>query len=115
VASGETRAASAWTLGRLHEGKADEELVTLLEAPLIPVPSMTPDDERLRYAAAVALGRLRAQHAVMVLTNAAGVGPTTDRIENACRWAIASITGDPLPPPGIVEAAQRDWFLVPTR
>jgi hypothetical protein len=41
--------------------------------------------------------------------------PTLDVVNNACGWAIERITGELVPPAGIVEVPQRDWFLMPAR
>jgi hypothetical protein len=64
--------------------------------------------------AAVALGRMKAVTALPALeAHSLGDRPTTDVVANACRWAAARVAGRPLPDPGVVEAPQRDWFLVP--
>ena len=40
--------------------------------------------------------------------------PTLDQVSNACGWALERITGEKVPPAGVVEVNQVDWFLTPT-
>jgi hypothetical protein len=44
-----------------------------------------------------------------------GTAPTTDPVAAACRVAVGQLTGEPVPPAGVVEIEQRDWFLVPLK
>ena len=99
LAVGETRAAAAWALGKFHVGDAEESVASLLEKPLIPVPSTTPDDARVRRAAAIALGLMKSKRSLKVIRAAGSPVPTTDPVANACNWAVAQITGEPLAPP----------------
>lgn len=113
---GEARAAAIWAIGLLHAGGGPADLAAALEQRLTETPPDGPDDERVRRMAAVALGRMKATAALPSLRKWAGDGrPTVDLLPTACRWAVAQVTGEPLPPPGVVEAAQRDWFLTPAR
>jgi HEAT repeat protein len=110
----ETRAAALWALGRLHAGDADAALVRPIQERLTgDGPLLGKDDGRVRRMAAVALARLGARQSVDVLREQGGEQPTLDAADYACRWAAAQLTGRPLPPPGVYEAPQTNWFLVP--
>jgi HEAT repeat protein len=115
-AGGETRAAAIWALGLFHEGDPDADLVGLIEGRLTGDPGMGPDDRRVRRMSAVSLGRMKAREALPSLELISRDDkPTTDLVVVACRWAIAQVAGRPMPPPGVIEAVQRDWFLTPVR
>lgn len=111
---GETRAAAIWALGWLHENDPEEGLVVLIEGRLTGDMGIGPDDPRVRRMSAVSLARMKAKQSLTALRERTGEGvPTTDIVTIACRWAVASITGEPLAAPGTVEAPQQDWFLIP--
>lgn len=114
---GEARAACIWALGRLLAGDPRKEVVALIELRLTGDGlAFGYDDARVRLMAAVALARMGAQSSLPAVTEfSAGALPTTDPIINACRWAVAELTGKPLAPPGIVDARQREWFLEPLK
>jgi HEAT repeat protein len=109
----ETRAAALWALGRLHAGNPAAELVGPIEERLTGDPGMGRDDERVRRMAAIALARMKAKDSLAALRTEAGERPTLDPVALACRWAVAELTAEPMPPPGVYEQLQRDWFLVP--
>jgi HEAT repeat protein len=110
----ETRAAAIWSLGTLHAGDPAAGLVGPIEDRLTGDGPMGRDDERVRRMAAAALARMKAKDSLMALQTESGDGrPTLDPAALACRWAVAELTGEPLPPPGTYELPQRDWFLVP--
>ncbi|MCI0458108.1 MAG: HEAT repeat domain-containing protein, partial [Gemmataceae bacterium] len=112
--TGETRAAAIWALGLLHEAEADTELVRALEGRLRDVGNpMGPEDSRVQAMSAVALGRMKAKTALHTLRSFWSGKPTLDPVPTACGWAIAQITGEVVPPAGIVEIMARDWFLTP--
>ena len=74
------------------------------------------DDPRVRRMAAVSLARMKAQSSLEHLrTFAGGKAPDADVVANACRWAVGQLTGEPVPPAGVIEVLQTDWFLVPIR
>ena len=74
------------------------------------------DDPRVRRAAAVALGRMKAKQSLEVLRDySEGTKPTLDVVTHACRWSVNHMTGEPIPPAGTVEFPQRQWFLVPLK
>jgi hypothetical protein len=35
-------------------------------------------------------------------------------VNNACGWAIARITGEPMTPAGVIERPDRRWFVSPS-
>jgi HEAT repeat protein len=110
----ETRSAAIWSLGKLHAGDPAAGLVGPIEERLTGDPGMGRDDERVRRMAAITLARMKAKDSLMALRIEVGEGrPTLDPVSLACRWAVAELTGEPLPPPGTYELPQRDWFLIP--
>jgi HEAT repeat protein len=110
----EARAAAVWALGMIHEGKADAALARALEARLNDMTGIPPEDMRIRWMSAVALGRMKAKGALGSLRKYYRDGkPSTDEVNNACGWAIQQITGEVMPAPETVRVARRDWFLVP--
>jgi HEAT repeat protein len=112
----EARAATIWSLGLINEGKPDEALVSLIEARLTGDGAMGRDDPRVRRMAAISLARLKAKKSLEVLREFAfGTAPDTDIVVNACRWAVGHLTGEPVPPAGVVEVKQRNWFLTPLK
>jgi HEAT repeat protein len=112
----EARAAALWALGLIHEGKPDDALVALVQERLTGDGSAGRDDPRVRRMAAVALAHMQAQQSLPALKAFAdGTKPTAEVVPNACRWALGQLTREPVPPTGVVEVPQRDWFLVPTK
>jgi HEAT repeat protein len=112
----ETRAAAVWALGLLHEGNPEEKLVGVIETRLTGDGAMGRDDPRVRRMAAVSLGRMKAKQSLEALRDySGGAKPTLDVVTNACRWAVGHLTGEPVPPPGIYEVLQREWFLSPLK
>ncbi|MBX9582390.1 MAG: hypothetical protein K2X87_18970, partial [Gemmataceae bacterium] len=112
----EARAAAIWALGKLHAGDPEEELAGQIEDRLTGDPGLGQDHPRVRRAAAVALGRMKAAASLKPLRGIAdGDAPNPDPVANACRWAVAHIEGKELPPAGVFGVVQRDAFLVPVR
>jgi HEAT repeat protein len=113
---GTTRAAAIWVLGRFHEGNPKADLVSLIEGRLTGDMGIGPDDPRVRRMSAIALGRMKATQSLQALRERTGADlPSVDFVTHACRWSVNQITGEPLRPPGVVEAPQQDWFLIPLR
>lgn len=114
LAGGEARAAAIWALGLFHEGQPNLQLLKNLEGRLSDV--NTPagnEDERVRWMAAVTLGRMGAKEALPVLRRFSFGKPSTDAVSNACLWAVSRITGEAIPPAGTVEVVAGDWPLSP--
>ncbi len=108
----QARAASVYALGLIHEAKpipeVVSELLALLNAGAAPkVPGEAgppPEDFRVRWMAAVSLGRMKAKDALDDLRRSyVAKKPSLDPVNNACGWAIEQITGERMPPPGTVE------------
>jgi HEAT repeat protein len=111
----ETRAAAAWALGLLHQGKADPSLTGVFVGRITAVNPGDLEDTRVRRMSAVALGRMKAADALGTLREFyRSKKPSLDIVNNACGWAIEQITGERVPE-GTVEVPQRDWFLVPLK
>jgi HEAT repeat protein len=110
----ESRAAAVWALGLIHERKNVPELATALEERLNDTASIPPEDRRVRWMCASALGRMKAKESVASLRrHCPNRELTDDPVNNACGWALEQITGEAMPPPRTIQKVQRDWFLVP--
>jgi HEAT repeat protein len=110
----ESRAAAVWALGLIHEGKAVPDLAGAVEGRLNDINTIPPEDARVRRMCAVTLGRLGAKAAVPSLRKHFGDHePSRDPVNNACGWALARLTGEPVPPAKPIRMVQRDWFLTP--
>jgi len=108
----ETRTAAVWALGLLHEGKPDPALVVALQARITDAGGPNgADSGRVRGMAAVSLARMKATDAVPTLRRFYRGKLSPDPVNNACGWALAQITGEPLPPPATIEQIDRNWFL----
>jgi HEAT repeat protein len=116
VAPGESRAAAIWALGLIHAGKPVAPLVSQLEDRLndagrIPIP---PEDSRVRYMAAITLGRMRAKTALPSLqTHFRDRKLSLDTVNNACGWAVEQLTGEVMPRPTTIRQTRADGFLLP--
>jgi HEAT repeat protein len=127
----ETRAAAIWGLGILHAGKPDRELVLALEERFNDITTRPPEDARVRRMCAISLGRMLAKAAVgpsdrddqdrqfmhahiqLLRKYWSGDQLPLDTIGKASAWAVAQITGQPMPPPKPIEYVERNWFLSP--
>jgi HEAT repeat protein len=113
---GETRGAAFWALGLFHKGKPDEDLVKIFEGRMIGDGRLGNDDPRVRQMAAIGLGRMGSKPSLELLQKyGLGTNPARDLVTNACRWSISQLTGEPAPPPGVIESPQLDWFLMPNK
>lgn len=107
-----SRAAAAWTIGLLYEGKAPDDLVKMLLARLNDVDSMVPEFDSVRQMCAVSLARMNAVQAVPDLRKYATKNPST--ISLICHWALEKLTGQKpptFPTPNPLD--YHDWFLAP--
>lgn len=111
---GESRAAALWALGFIHENKAPPDLATELLERLNDVAGVPPEDARVRWMAAIALGRMKAANMLAGLKKLFDPPmPTEDPVHTACGWAIQQITGEPMRAAQPIQRSRRDWFLVP--
>lgn len=102
----EVRAAAAWSIGMLHEGDPDPELVKIFVGRVRDA-GMNPDTDILRDMSAISLGRMNAEAALATLREFAGPGMPS------CYWAIEQITGEKPPEPKVDITLMDDWFLSP--
>jgi HEAT repeat protein len=102
----ESRAASIWALGLIHEGKPDPNLVRQLGERLNDIgrPFVPPEDSRVRWMCAITLGRMNSKDSLPSLRRfqSTAAHPTIDPVAHACSWAIHHLTGEAPPPPGSV-------------
>jgi HEAT repeat protein len=110
----EARAAAIWALGLIHEGEMPDALAAALEERLNDIASMPPEWKQVRLMCAVALGRMKARKALPSLRkHFVGGELSREPVHNACAWAVAQITGTPLPSAKPIHKMQRNWFLTP--
>jgi HEAT repeat protein len=110
----ESRAAAIWSLGLLHEGKNVPDLAAALEVRLNDTRSIPPEDNRVRWMCAIALGRMKSTGTIMSIhSHFIHNEPSDDPVNNACGWAVEQITGKKMLPPKTIRKPQRDWFLIP--
>lgn len=110
----EARTAAIWALGLIHEGKTIDDLVVALEARLNDTHSVPPEWKQVRSMSAIALARMKAKKSLPSLRSYfAGGELARELVDNACAWAIAQITGEPLPSVKPIHRMQRNWFLAP--
>jgi HEAT repeat protein len=107
------RAAAIWTLGHLHAGQPEPELVKLFAGRLSDLDPMFPEVFEVRLMSAVSLGRMRAEAALPTLRQFLEQESPETPIGYACGWAIHQITGEPIPKPVIPDAYRMGWFLEP--
>ncbi|HUG92773.1 MAG TPA: hypothetical protein VML55_18170 [Planctomycetaceae bacterium] len=102
-----TRARAIWALGHLHAEAPNADLSTQFSERLADAEIAPPEFEIVRQAAAVSLGRMKAEVELPVLRRYDG-GP----VGYACQWAIHQITGEPIPE---IEPLRQEttWFLTP--
>lgn len=114
----EARAAAIWALGLIHEGKLDDKLASDLEVRFNDINSIPPEDARVCWMCAVALGRMKAEKALTSLRVAfRDKEPSTDPRNNISGWAIERITEgrEAMPPAKPIRKPQLEWFLVPDK
>jgi HEAT repeat protein len=109
----ECRAAAIWTLGHLHAGQPDAELVRLFAGRLSDVDSLEPEDPSVRLTSAVSLGRMKAETALPTLRKFLEMESINSEVGYACAWSIHEITGEPIPEFHLDKAWQGGWFLEP--
>jgi hypothetical protein len=110
----ESRAAAMWALGLIHEGNRNTEVKKLAIERLTDVNTTPPEDYRIRSMSAILLGRLGAKDSLDTLKRFASKFELTgDRVNDACNWSIARITGVAMPAPKTYEIKSLDWFLTP--
>lgn len=106
------RAAAIWALGRIHANAPPPDLVQrfIERADDNGIP---PESEEVRVAAAIAVGRMKAESAIPVLRRYYLGGPAFGTIDYACGWALSQITGEPVPVIEPYVDSRSGWFLEP--
>jgi HEAT repeat protein len=104
----EARASGIWALGMLLEGKPDARLARQLAERLDDIGSMPPEDERVRYMAAITIGRMKAKSELAMVRKYNEEG---SYVHFACAWAVNQITGEPMPKAKTGVLVDRNWFL----
>ncbi len=105
------RQGAIWALGMLNEGTPDEALAAQLAERLADVGSIPPERPGVRAAAALSLGRMRAESQLDVLRLFAGQEGLMSISGRACNWAVERLTGEPYPEMPTTEIGVRGWFL----
>lgn len=110
-----SRANAIWGLGHLYEGKADPGLTKAFVGRLVDVNFPVPEDDTVRRASAISLGRMKSKDALGKLRQFAELEGVGSSVGHACYWAIHQIIGEPIPslPPGEKSLVTGDWSLSP--
>lgn len=110
----QTRAAAAWALGFLYEGKPNAEIGAMLNARINAIMPTDVEHEIVRTMCIVSLGRMKQVDKLETLRRFFAVKkPSFYIVSNACGWSIEQLTGEKMPAPGIEEASSLLWFLIP--
>lgn len=104
----ESRAAAVWALGKFHAMTKNDTLSGEFIKRLNDIGPIDPEADEVRYACAVAVGRIGSDKFLKDLKVFAGGG----RVGFGCAWAIHMITGEPCEKQPIVRVG-RDWLLSP--
>ena len=107
------RAAAIWSLGYLHEGKPDTELVKALEARIKDVNGLPPESWVVCRMSAVTIGRMKAHEALPTLESFSEPQGIASELGYACAWAIEQITGRPFKKPEATTTFYTHFFLEP--
>ena len=108
---GEVRPAAVWAVGKLNEGKVDEELAKLLAARLADVMSLLPETEPVRRMSAIGIGRMKAESQLSSLRQFVIEAPGVSG--QACAWSLERMTGEVHEFPLEYSRNPADWFLAP--
>ncbi len=109
----EARSASIWSIGLLHEDKADDRFTREFVARLSDLNPNDPELLGVRRMSAISLGRMKATGGLKGLEVFYELERTSRHVGGACRWSIIRITGKDLPPlPGRV-TSETGWFIQP--
>ena len=108
---GATRPAAVWAIGKLNEGKVDEELAKVLAERLADVLSMMPEVESVRRMSAICIGRMKAESQLKAIRQFVIEAPGI--AGQACAWSLERMTGEihEFSLEGVIRTA--DWFLTP--
>lgn len=109
------RSASVWALGLIYEGEIDPTTVTLMSGRVTDMNIMDPEVLDVQRFAAVALARMKANDQLGTLRSVASAQTSPPELALACQWAIAQLTGKPMPAPEPQYQSITGWFLEPAR
>ena len=109
----DSRAAAVWALGYLLRPESDAPLIRGLEERLSDASSVPPEDPKVRYAAALALGRIGDPASLPVLRRWYQFESLESHVGRSCGWAISRITGEPMEPMEPRGWEINDWPLQP--
>ena len=107
------RSAAFWALGLLHEDQPDCDLAPAFAERLADVASLPPESNVVRSMAAVGLGRFKAGSELDTLREFASRDTMYVETGIASHWAVARITGEPMPPEAVDVRTIGGWFLEP--
>ena len=110
----ETRAAGAWAMGLILEGKPDPEIAGLMDGRMNAIFPVDVEHELVRSMCAISLGRMKAIDKLPTIKKFHSYKqPSFQRVSNSCGWAVEQLTGEKVPPPGVETAMQMLWFITP--
>jgi HEAT repeat protein len=109
----ESRPSAIWALGLLHAGTPDEPLAQQFMERLTDPSTSPPEQDRVRVASAISLGRMKAVSQVPAIKRYMGprVHPLASSV--AMQWAIRELTGEQLPDAEPLINSRGNFFLEP--
>ena len=105
------RPAAIWAIGKLKEGKLDENLAKLLGKRLADISPSDPELFTVRRMSAVAIGRMNAESQLRVLREFVEEAPNFPG--QACAWSLQRMTGEVHEFPLDRGVSSSKWFLRP--
>ncbi|MFP6763047.1 MAG: hypothetical protein VB858_05500, partial [Planctomycetaceae bacterium] len=108
------RMAAIWSLGHLHAGQPDAELIQQFTQRMFDQSMEEPESEQVISASALALGIMQNQASLNDLRKLTSLFDQGMPQWQAAVWSISRLTGEPVPPPRAGAMISRsDWFLNP--
>ena len=110
----ETRAAAIWALGFLLDSQQDAEMIRSLEARMADVQLDPAEEEPVRAASAIALGRIADPSTLDGLQRWYRDEGPSGAVGRSSGWAIMQMTGEPLPEAEAYKYQISNWSIQPT-
>jgi hypothetical protein len=110
------RAAAVWAFGKIYEDKENRVAADMIDMLVERMSDTTPiprEEPIVRQMAAVALGRIGAQHMVPRIREFYDPAAAHQEVGRACAWALEKLTGHAPPLISTKTVRHVDWFLVP--
>lgn len=108
----DVRPSAVWVAGKLKTGSKDAGLANQLYARMIDQALVDPELVNVKYASAIAMGRIGSDVKVKQIRVLAPA-PLNGPVSLGTAWAISKLTGEPMLPIDKLVDTPGDWFLRP--